>query len=242
MAGDGCRGKSPSSRCRNQGGRRKTQTRKQGCRHSQSCPLVGARAGAAPESGVECGLIRRSSGCATLSTATQFQRYAPQRTDASAGTDPLASVETPAEEVDGVKNLYACNECVLELYHLRSRLAKIQSVQVRKCPSLRALVQTSKLRAARKQLDEYFPDIEALRHATAHRGQNEAHPEQHAPDGQYALTGFREPDRYSAPYQGRLYTLNISEVSLQQISEVVSEYLGAFKTAAAELERQGHLE
>lgn len=193
------------------------------------------------------------------------------------------SVETPADEVAGVKNLYAhltgleasveawraglflyqtakqppvsiprgvasrwrwiaCNECVLELYHLRSRLEKIQSVQVRKCPSLRTLVQTSKLRGARKQLDEYFPDIEALRHATAHRGENEAHPEQHAPDGQYALTGFREPDKYSAPYQGRLYTLNITEASLQRIVEVVSEYLGAFKTAAAELERQGHLE
>jgi hypothetical protein len=37
----------------------------------------------------------------------------------------------------------ACNECVLELYHLRARLEKIQSVQLRKCPSLRTLVDTS---------------------------------------------------------------------------------------------------
>jgi hypothetical protein len=136
----------------------------------------------------------------------------------------------------------ACNECVLELYHLRQRLEKIQSVQLRKCPSVRALVDASTLRDARKRLDEYFPDIGALRHATAHRGENEAHPEEHAPDGQYALTRLREPDRYSAPYRGRLCTLDITDESLQRIAEVVSEFLGAFDMAAAELERQGHLE
>jgi hypothetical protein len=136
----------------------------------------------------------------------------------------------------------ACNECVLELYHLRSRLEKIRSVQLRNCPSLRNLVNTSSTRSASKRLDEYFPDIEALRHATAHRGENEAHPEVHAPDGQYALTGFREPDRFSVPYEGRLHYLDMTDQSLQQINEVVVEFLGAFELAAAELEKQGHLE
>lgn len=136
----------------------------------------------------------------------------------------------------------ACNECVLELYHLRRRLEKIQSVQLSKCPSVRTLVDVSTLRAARKRLDEYFPYIEDMRHATAHRGENEAHPEEHAPDGKYALTGLREPDRYSAPHRGRLCTLDITDESLQRIEEVVSEFLGAFDMAAAELERQGHLE
>lgn len=136
----------------------------------------------------------------------------------------------------------ACNECVLELYHLRARLEKIQSVQLRKCPSLRAAIDISKLKIARKKLDEYFPDIEPLRHAIAHKGQNEAHPEIHAPDGQYALTGFREVDIYSAPYEGKLRHLALTNQSLQQITEVVAEYLSAFDAAAAELEKQGHLE
>lgn len=136
----------------------------------------------------------------------------------------------------------ACNECVLELYHLRARLEKIQSVQLRKCPSLRAAIDISKLKIARKKLDEYFPDIEPLRHAIAHKGQNEAHPEIHAPDGQYALTGFREVDIYSAPYEGQLRHLALTNQSLQQITEVVAEYLSAFDAAAAELEKQGHLE
>lgn len=136
----------------------------------------------------------------------------------------------------------ACNECVLELYHLRARLEKIQSVQLRKCPSLRTLIDASSLRGARKRLDEYFPDIEALRHATAHRGENEAHPEVHAPDGQYALSGFRQPDKFSAPYQGQLRYLEITDSSLQRIAEVVAVFFEAFKMAATELEKQGHIE
>lgn len=136
----------------------------------------------------------------------------------------------------------ACNECALELYHLRARLEKIQSVQLRKCPSLLPLIDVSRLRSARKRLDEYFPDIESLRHATAHKGENEAHPEIHAPDGQFALTGLREADVFSAPYQGQLRCLAITEESLQRMSEVVLEFIGAFEQAATELERQGHLE
>ncbi|WP_332778286.1 hypothetical protein [Polaromonas sp.] len=136
----------------------------------------------------------------------------------------------------------ACNECILELYHLRARLEKIQSVKLRNCQSVRAMVDMSRLKDARKRLDEYFPGIEALRHATAHKGQNEAHPEVHAPDGQYALFGFREPDRFSAPYEGQLHYLDITHQSLGRITEIVTEYLGAFKLAARELEMQGHIE
>ena len=136
----------------------------------------------------------------------------------------------------------ACNECVLELYHLRCRLEKIQAVLLRGCPSLRTLLNVAEMRSARKMLDEYFPDVEALRHATAHKGENEAHPEVHAPDGKYALTGFREPDRFIAPFEGRLYYLDITDQSLKRIVEVVTKFFGAFQVAAIELEKQGHLE
>lgn len=125
---------------------------------------------------------------------------------------------------------------------MRCRLEKIQSVQLRKCPSVRSLVDVATLRAVRKRLDEYFPDIEDLRHATAHRGENEAHPEKHAPDGQYALTRLHEHDKYCAPYRGVMCSLDITNGSLERVSEVVSEFLGAFNVAAAELEHQGHLE
>lgn len=136
----------------------------------------------------------------------------------------------------------ACNECVLELYHLRCRLEKIQSVQLRKCPSVCTLIDVVTLRTARKRLDEYFPDIEYLRHATAHRGENEAHPEVHAPDGQYALTKLGKQDEYCVQYRGVQYTLHVTDESLQRVSEVVSEFLGAFNVAAATLEQEGHLE
>lgn len=136
----------------------------------------------------------------------------------------------------------ACNECVLELYHLRARLKKIQAVQLGKCPSLRAWVDVGKLRGARKLLDDYFPGIEALRHAAAHKGENEAHPEVHAPDGRFALSGFREPDVFSAPYEGKLYRLQLTEKSLEQIVEVVAEFCEGFAKAATELATQGHLD
>lgn len=135
-----------------------------------------------------------------------------------------------------------CNECVLELYHLRCRLEKIQSVQLRKCPSVRRFVDVAILRSARKRLDEYFPGIEPLRHAIAHRGENEAHPEVHVPEGQYGLTRICGNDKYSLSYRGQEYSMVISNDSLQQVADVVSEYLEAFREAAAELECQGHLE
>ena len=136
----------------------------------------------------------------------------------------------------------ACNECVLELFHLRARLEKIQSVRLRDCPSIRPAIDISQLRSARKQLDDYFPDIEALRHATAHKGENEAQAGRHAPDGHIALTGFRAPHQFSAPFEGRLRYLDITAQSLDRISEVVAAYLGAFESVAGLLEREGHLE
>lgn len=136
----------------------------------------------------------------------------------------------------------AANECVLELYHLRARLEKIQSVQLRKCPTLVSVIDASRLRSARKKLDEYFTDIEALRHAIAHKGENEVYPEIHAPDGQYALTGFWDRDRFGTPYKGHMCYLDISDVSLQKITEVVTDFCSGFESAAADLKRQGHLE
>jgi hypothetical protein len=56
------------------------------------------------------------------------------------------------------------------------------------------------------------------------------------------LTGFREPDRFSTPYRGRLCCLDITDQSLAMIREVVAEFVSAFELAAAELERQGHLD
>ena len=136
----------------------------------------------------------------------------------------------------------ACNECILELYHLRARLEKTRSIKLRLCPSLRPLLDTSMLRSASKRLDEYFPDIEALRHAIAHKGENEAHPEVHAPDRQFALSGLREPDRFSTPYEGQLRYLDITDQSLQRINEVVAEFFSGFARGAAALEIQGHLD
>ena len=115
-------------------------------------------------------------------------------------------------------------------------------MKLRSCPSIIPLVDKALLRGPRKQLDEYFPDIEALRHATAHRGENEAYPEIHAPDAQYALVGFREPNRFSAPYEGQLRYLDITNESLVRITEVVAAYLSAFCPASTALEKQGHLE
>ncbi|WP_395669021.1 hypothetical protein [Rhodoferax sp.] len=92
-------------------------------------------------------------------------------------------------------------------------------------------------------MDEYFPDIEALRHATAHKGENEVNSDAHAPEGQrFALAGFREPHRYSTPYLGKLRSLDITEDSLHKVIEVVDAYLSGFVQAAEELERQGHLD
>ncbi len=148
-----------------------------------------------------------------------------------------------SKDVAGRWRWIACNECILELYHLRSRMEKIQAVQLRKCPSLLPWIDSAVTRGARKRLDDYFPDIEALRHATAHKGENEVNPDAHAPEGQqFTLTGFRAPHRYSTPYLGKMRSLDITDESLRKVVEVVDAYLSGFEPAAKELERQGHLE
>ena len=45
----------------------------------------------------------------------------------------LAPPSSISEDVARRWRWIACNECILELYHLRSRMAKIQAVQLRKC-------------------------------------------------------------------------------------------------------------
>lgn len=136
----------------------------------------------------------------------------------------------------------ACHECVLELFHLRARLEKIQSVKLRNCPSIRCSVDLTRIKKTRQKLDVYFPDTEAMRHAIAHKGQNESHSDVHAPDGVFALFGFRTSDQFSAPYEGTLRYLDITHESLRRIKEVVTDYFAAFEGAARELEAQGHLE
>ena len=147
-----------------------------------------------------------------------------------------------SREVASRWRFVAANECIWELYHLRARLEKVQSVVLRDCPSIVPLVDRALLRRSRKQLDEYFPDIEALRHATAHKGEIEAHPEAHASNGLYAPVGFREPNRFSAPYEGQLRYLDITNESLEKVVNVVAAYVGAFAPATTALEEQGHLE
>jgi hypothetical protein len=136
----------------------------------------------------------------------------------------------------------ASNECVHELHHLREGLEKVKGHKVRDCPSLAASIETKRLRAATKLLNEYFPDIDQLRHAIAHAGANDVLPGQHAPEHGYLLVGFREQDRYTAPYKGVDRHLSITEGSLERIREVANEFICAFEPAAKLLEQEGHLE
>ena len=82
---------------------------------------------------------------------------------------PLTGVEYSAKVWDAALGLYrtllsppssifkdvasrwrwiACNECILELYHLRSRMEKIQAVQLHKCPSLLPWIDSASTRSA----------------------------------------------------------------------------------------------
>lgn len=136
----------------------------------------------------------------------------------------------------------ATHECVLQLHHLRERLERIPAFFLRRCLSLSSHIDAQKVRAARKKLDEYFPDIDMLRHAIAHAGEIETSPKGQAPEQQFVLTGFLDPDVFSAPYKGGVRRLEISAASLARIEEVVTIFLSAFSGAASTLQAQGHLE
>lgn len=135
----------------------------------------------------------------------------------------------------------ASHECVMQLHHLRERLEKIKGFKVRSCPSLKNSIDATQMRNATRLLDVYFPHIDKLRHAIAHAGANDTNSKEHAPDGQFGLVGFKELDKFSAPYQGAIWQLDITTESLDKINEVVSEFFGAFIKTSQILELEGHL-
>jgi len=136
----------------------------------------------------------------------------------------------------------AAGECVFQLHHLKKRIEKIRGVMIKKCPSLSDAIDFTKLRQSAKLLNEYFPDIDGLRDAMAHAGEFDAHPEIHAPDGMFALKGFREPHRFSAPFKRKLYYLDITDETLARITEVVVKIFEGFMPASEMLEAQRHVE
>jgi len=135
----------------------------------------------------------------------------------------------------------ASRACAMELYHLKDRVQCIRSKKVKLCgASVIEHLDGTLLRKAAKHLDEKFPHIEGLRHAVAHAGANDTQPEQHAPDGRFGLTGFREGDTFSAPYKKSMPSLDISEASLAHIVGVVRDVFSSFEAAATALEQAGH--
>lgn len=136
----------------------------------------------------------------------------------------------------------AANECVFQLHHLKKRIEKIRGVKVKKCPSLSTLIDTRRLRQSAKLLNDYFPKINELRDAIAHAGEFDAHPEDHASDGVFALKGFREGHTFSAPFKKKLYHLDITDETLNRMIEVVDTFFEGFVLTAQTLEAEGHLE
>lgn len=136
----------------------------------------------------------------------------------------------------------AANECVMQLYHLKERIQMVKGFKIRECPSLSETIDHAKLRHAAKALAEFFPHIDKLRDAVAHTASIDTNPKKHAPHNEFALVGFREKHRFSSPYQGNVYHLDLTAESLKRIEEVAEIFLSAFVQAAAKLEQEGHLE
>lgn len=136
----------------------------------------------------------------------------------------------------------ACTESALQLHHLRERMEKIKGYKLAACPSIAPAVDKGELRIATTLLDKQFPNIDQLRHAIAHAGEFDTLPGNHVPEGDFGLVGFREDDRFSAYFEGKLRTLDMTDESLEQIMKIAARYLVAFEPAAKTLEQQGHLE
>lgn len=134
----------------------------------------------------------------------------------------------------------AANDCVHQLHHLRERLALIKGHKIRVCPSLSTEIDTQLLRVATRKLDEYFPDIDAMRHAVAHSGANDVVPQNHAPPNGWLLTRLDDSGRYSTHYQERERSLEITGESLRRIEEVAAQFLSGFAKAAQTLAQQGY--
>jgi virulence-associated protein VapD len=147
----------------------------------------------------------------------------------------------PREDVRRWRFL-AANECVMQLHHFKERIQKIKGFKIRGCPSLSDVIDHVKLRQVSRALDESFPHIDRLRDAVAHTASIDTNPKKHAPDGLFALVGFREKHRFSSPYEGSIYFLDLNAESMRKIEETEALFLSAFVAAAAKLEFEGHLE
>lgn len=147
----------------------------------------------------------------------------------------------PRDDIRSWKFL-AAKECVMQLYHLRERIDKVRSFKIGECPSLSKVIEHEKLRQALKKLNVLFPHIDNLRDAVAHTASIDTNPRKHATDGKFALVGFREEHRFSSPYEGQVYHLDLTKESLGKIERVAELFFSAFVAAAVKLEQEGHLE
>ena len=133
----------------------------------------------------------------------------------------------------------AVHECIMQTYHLGERLQLLRAT-VGKCRPIATYVDAQELRHALRLFDASFPGSEQLRHTIAHWGTMDTVPSKHALHGGYALHRLTDDDQFEAPYEGVMYTLGITQESLDKLTGIVRTFFRGFAPAAQELARLGN--
>ena len=125
-------------------------------------------------------------------------------------------------------------DAALSVYHFGVALRAIRS-GMKKCPTLRGLVDAHQLREAGKAFDRDFPDNVLLRHAVGHIADQLSTPEKVAElrrPGEFLMWETQVGGYFTmASKVGRQVGLNVDDETLARLQEIIENVCQAFAGA-----------
>jgi hypothetical protein len=137
----------------------------------------------------------------------------------------------------------AARDGAMTVYHFSGVIDAIKKSQ-KNTPTLRALVDGKRIRAAGRQFKVHFPQFEQIRHAIAHDAEFAATPElkrkHRSPEDKITLEGHEltigdsfdaETVKFCTSIDGHRVSYELSRASLNNLIAVQREVYGAFNKA-----------
>lgn len=139
--------------------------------------------------------------------------------------------------------IIAAKEAAMCLFHLHHTLEALAS-QIKLCPETAHTVDVLKIKEARKNFSNAFPNVENMRHAVAHAGElfkspqaakrHEQKIDYTAPNGSFSSKGngvllsMLEDRTYSVGWEGRVFEVRVTTETLQAVQRVAALVNDAF--------------
>ena len=146
--------------------------------------------------------------------------------------------ETRARNIKRRWRFIAAKDGAMTIYHFGETIDAVRG-GLGNCKTLRAMVNTDKLKEADKHFDKAFPNYVKLRHSVAHQAIVAKAPymamSRSDGTGQTIITGTLIDRRFISVWNGHRVEYEISEPSLSELATIRGEIFDAFTEASGRL-------